>query len=105
MKNFDKPIKVNDTDLAFGGVVRQLMPEMKDIPEDFKRGVGDARKWHDWQSKWFFSGLKEEDLPTPKDGIDLNTAMRHLGAIQSSFSPKHEHKQSAVAWLASKWFV
>jgi anti-sigma factor ChrR (cupin superfamily) len=62
-----------------------------------------GNKHVEFQQKWFFSGLKNEDMPTAKDGIDFNDAMRHLGAIQGSFEPKHEHKQAAVAFLASKW--
>lgn len=40
-----------------------------------------------------------------KDGIDGDTAVRHLRAIQGSFAPKHEHKMEAVAYLASRWFT
>jgi hypothetical protein len=39
-----------------------------------------------------------------KEGVDGNLAFRHLSAIQRSFTPKHEHKEAAVAYLASLWF-
>ena len=41
------------------------------------------------------SGLRERDA----DGIDAKKAMRHLATIQRSWSPKHEHKEAAVAFL------
>lgn len=101
MSKFDKPVVVQPLDLAFGGDTDKLMPAYKDIPAEFKSS---SNYWANWQSKWFFDGLKPEDMPTPKPGIDLDTAMRHLGAINRSFEPKHEHKQAGVAYLASLWF-
>jgi hypothetical protein len=78
--------------------VKRLMPEYKDIPREFK----DIQNPHvKFQSKWFFEGL--DKLPAAKEGIDQVKAMCHLAAIQSSFEPSHEHKQAAVAYLASLW--
>lgn len=95
---FDKPTKISDIDVAFPGSVRNLMPEYALIPEEFK---GRSGKWVEWQSDWFYSGLSA--MPQAKEGIDLKDAMRHLKAIQGSWEPKHEHKQAAVAYLASLW--
>lgn len=98
--NFDKPLTVSGLDVAFGPKdINTLMPAYASIPEEFKRMSG---YWPKWQAEWFFEGLKA--MPTPKAGIDLNTAMGHLAAIQRSFEPKHEHKAAAVAYLASIWF-
>jgi hypothetical protein len=97
--SFDKPTKVSGLDLAFGGKVNELMPPYSEIPDEFKRSSG---VWPNWQSDWFYSGLKR--YPEPKEGINVHEAMRHLGAIQGSFAPKHEHKQAGVAYLASLWF-
>jgi len=58
-----------------------------------------------FQTTWFFKGLTSEDMPTAREGIDLNEAMLHLSAIQRSFEPQHEHKQAAVAYLASLWLI
>jgi hypothetical protein len=93
-----KPIKVDQLDVKFGRI-KDLLPPMKDIPSEFKRYSG---AWCDWQSDWFYSDLK--CYPVPKEGIDLNDAMKHLAAIQSSWEPKHEHKSAGVAYLASLWF-
>jgi hypothetical protein len=94
-----KPADTDMLDLAFGRI-DGLLPAMKDIPEEFfhARGV-----WCKWQEDWFYSGLKR--YPIPKDGIDIKRAMAHLKAIQSSWSPQHEHKQAGVAYLASLWFT
>jgi len=75
------------------------MPPHKDIPREFN---SDRNEWTLWQRKWFFEGL--DVTPEPKDGIDAKKAMRHLATIQRSWMPKHEHKEAAVAFLASLWF-
>jgi len=98
-----KPHKVTGLDLAFGGDMAKLLPKYDDIPEDFRRGRGDARKWIEFQQEWFFRGIKGAEF-TPKAGIDKAEALAHLKAIQGSWEPKHEHKKAAVAWLASLWF-
>lgn len=86
--------------MVFGGGMERLLPPMAAIPVDFKRG---SNKWIRFQQEWFFSGLKNHKA-TPKPGVDLAKAWRHLRSIQGSFEPKHEHKEAAVAWLASRWF-
>ena len=96
-----KPIEVTDADLAFGGNMKKLMPNYKDIPEEFKYG---NNKWCKITARWFFKGLSEETDFIPKDEIDGKTALRHLMAILKSFEPKHEHKEAAVSFLLSQWF-
>jgi len=100
MTSFKKPTDVDKLSTVFGGDMAKLLPPYAQIPEEFKRHNGN--KWTQWQSDWFFSGLK--GYPVPKPGIDVKTAMRHLAAIQGSFAPKHEHKAAGVAYLASLWF-
>ena len=95
-----KPKKVSKSALTFGDVAG-LMPNIYSIPDEFSN-FNSTNKWVKWQADWFFHGL--EKYPTPKEGIDIDMAMRHLAAIQRSFEPKHEHKQAAVAYLASQWF-
>lgn len=79
-----------------------LMPTMQEIPEDFHQDCSASRKFRDWQAHWFYKGLKE--YPKAKPGINLKVAVFHLSEIQASWASKHEHKQAAVAWLASLWF-
>ena len=98
------PQPVSDLELAFpaGRIMSDLMPAMADIPEDFRRDQGDARPWIRFQQQWFFRGLKSVAI-TAKAGIDRAAALRHLAAIQGSYDPQHEHKEAAVAYLASLW--
>jgi hypothetical protein len=94
------PTVIDDATMAFPASVSHLMPSQSEIPADFHRYHGN--RWLQFQSDWFFKGIKLSGLRA-KDGIDLRAALRHLGAIQGSFEPKHEHKTAAVAYLASRW--
>lgn len=93
------PTEIDAATAAFPAGVSNLMPAMNCIPDEFQR---DSNPWVRWQQEWFYCGLKR--YPVPRDGINRAAAMRHLGAIQGSWAPKHEHKQAAVAYLASLWF-
>lgn len=93
------PQKVDDLTLVFPADVRTLMPKHKDIPDAYP-GMA---KWIKFQQDWFYGGLEDVKF-TPKEGINPKDAWRHLKAIQGSFQPKHEHKEAAIAYLASLWF-
>lgn len=96
---WDHPHDLSDSTVTFPCRTSDFMPAMDEIPAEFKRYNGTP--WNRWQSRWFFEGLSE--FPEAKDGIDREAAARHLKAIQGSFEPAHEHKEAAVAWLASLW--
>lgn len=97
----DKPIPISDVQMAFpAGIVEKYMVPRDKIPSEYPNKAF----FLDLQRRWFYSGLSDAELPAVKDGIDENQAWRHLGAIQRSFEPKHEHKQDCVAWLMSLWF-
>jgi hypothetical protein len=104
---FDQPHDLSDVEVAFAaaGRVHALMPTWEDIPENFRhhRGDTESKPWVDLQVAWFYGGLSRA-IVRPLDGVDESKAWRHLSAIQHSFEPTHEHKQAAVAWLASRWF-
>lgn len=98
---FEQPHEVDDATATFGASLHGgMIPPYKDIPDEFKRGNS---PYVEFQRKWFFSGLSREEFPEPKKGIDGKAAIRHLAAIQKSFEPSHEHKEAAVAYLASLW--
>jgi hypothetical protein len=84
----------------YGTKFNELVPDKKDIPKEFNDW---HNPWCELQSTWFFSGLKGYSF-IPKDGVDLNMAMNHLGAIQSSWEPQHEDKVLYVGFLMSEWF-
>jgi hypothetical protein len=105
MITFNQPCVINDVTVVFPArVVGQLMPDMKDIPDAFKTDYGPGKKWVKFQMDWFYGGITATGL-VAREGIDKKLALRHLGAIQGSFEPKHEHKMAAVAYLASLWFT
>lgn len=105
-KDWSKPTQVSALELAFPANALDLMPPYDEIPSQYQANSafnGRGGKWVEFQERWFYSGLEDTEI-TPKEGIDLKAALRHLGAIQGSFQPKHEHKVAAVAYLASLWF-
>ena len=107
MKDFSKPTAVSALDVAFCCNAMELMPAYKDIPEEFRNFIGhNQNQFLKWQQKWFYDGLKKEDISKikPKKGVIVGKALRHLQAIQGSFEPQHEHKEAGVAYLASLWF-
>lgn len=99
-----KPSAVTAPELAFGGDMQKLLPPLADIPVEFK-DRGNGTKWNAIQRKWFFEGLPAGTRFVPKEGVDEQAALRHLGAIQRSWAPKHEHKEAGVSWLMSLWFT
>jgi len=102
MNDWSKPQTVDQLTLVFPARITHLLPPYEEIPQEFKRLAGTP--WNRWQARWFFKGLAPEDIPVTKSGIDFSTAMHHLATIQRSYEPKHEHKEAAVAYLASLWF-
>lgn len=101
MNKFDKPNETTGADLAVGPKsINDFIPAYNTIPQDFKTM---SNEYCNFVSNWFYSGLKIK--PKAKDGIDLNKALCHLKAVLSSFEPKHEHKISGAAYLASKWLI
>jgi hypothetical protein len=101
--DWSQPMEFSALDIVFPTKTGHVMPAYGDIPEDFRNERGDARKWVRFQRQWFFRGVNLKCL-TPKNGVDFSKAVNHLQYIQGSWEPKHEHKQAAVAYLASLWF-
>ena len=101
MKDWTNPTIVTCAQIAFGIDALDHMPIYEDIPKEFKEL---SNPWVKWQQKWFFTGLALSDIPKAKKGIHRKIALNHLSLIQKSFEPKHEHKEAAVAYLASLWF-
>lgn len=99
-QKWSAPKHVDDASLSFGGDMKKLLPQMADIPDEFRRN---SNIWVQFQQDWFYKGLAGASY-VMKPGIPQQDAIRHLAAIQSSFEPKHEHKEAGVAYLASLWF-
>lgn len=94
-----KPQEIDDVTHAFPAGILHLMPQYKDIPDEFKRG---NTKWNQLICDWFFGGLSKLDLKL-KDGLDRKKVLRHIGTILASYEPKHEHKEAGCAYLLSLW--
>jgi hypothetical protein len=92
---------VTHLDITFGGDMSKLLPAYADIPDAFK--TSGHTKWHDLMDDWFFIGVENLNI-TPKPGIVVADAIRHIKAIIVSFAPKHEHKTAGAAYLMSLWF-
>lgn len=95
--DFSQPVEVPNSFLSRHAL--ELMPTWSAIPDSFKRS---SNPWCQLAHRWFFDGL--EGTFVPKTGIDLDRAMRQLKLILGSWSPAHEHKEAAVAYLMSLWF-
>lgn len=92
--------QIDDLTMVFAGSVEHLMPDYLDIPVEFK---SHANKWNKTFWKMFFRGFEGTDL-IPKNGVDKDAALRHIGVIMRSYEPSHEHKEAAVAFLLNEWF-
>jgi hypothetical protein len=88
---------------ACGNDLKELMTPYEDIPEEYQR-YRSGNKFVDITTKWFYKGLPEETDYLPKEGIDIEMALKHLVSILKSFEPKHEHKMACVSYLLSEWF-
>lgn len=100
------PRPVTNLQLAFPVDLGDLLPPWDLIPEAFRADTDISRPWRTFQRRWFAGLLRQDDVAalTARPGVNLNHAARHLAVLQGSFEPRHEHKEAAVAWLASRWF-
>jgi hypothetical protein len=90
--------------LAFPASVSHLMPPRDECEAALDAMPDRGRGWREFQRRWFSNGLPDDTTVNLREGVDGNTAFRHLSAIQGSFEPKHQYKEAAVAYLASLWF-
>lgn len=100
-----KPTPISDLELAFPAHALDLMPPRDECEAALKAMSDGGKKWRDLQFQWFYHGLPADVKFHMQPEIDGDAAVRHLSAIQGSFAPKHEHKEAAVAYLASLWFT
>ena len=98
------PIVIDDATMAFPVSISYLMPAWEDIPAEFRNFNDRQNKWLRFQRDWFFTGITKQKV-VMRDGFSEADAFRHLAAIQRSYEPKHQHKEAAIAYLASLWFV
>lgn len=99
---FSQPTVINDSLLAFPGDLSGLVPDYDRIPDAYKQASHPMARF---QTDLFNGNLEENAYVEAREHIDLNLAVRHLQAINRSFTIKHEHKMSAVAFLADRWLI
>lgn len=111
MDRFEKPAeKVDTVDACFGLgwdnigqlTLQALLPTRDEIPEVFKKYHG--TKWNELAHKWFFEGLRPDEMPKEKEEINRSAALRHLSTLLRTSEIEHNHKEAAVAYLMSLWF-
>lgn len=106
------PQEIDDLTKAFPAhVIGSLMPYMHEIPQDFQEETKVSRSWYLFIGGWQVRGLGEGTgfvgvilAPAVKEAELGEQAFAHLGTLLRSYEPKHQHKEAAVAWLASLWF-
>lgn len=100
-----RPMKIDNKDVVFGpiGKIEEYMPKWTELPEDFRRERGDAKKWINIVDDLFFYGAKDIRCTVKDPTIEQRDIIRHISMLLSSFEPSHEHKTSAVAYLLSLW--
>lgn len=101
-----EPVELNKVQQAFPADALDYMPDADTARTWLEEQGRDA--WQlKFQQDWMFRGV--EDLQfIPRDGswtqVEVDRAFVHLGAIQASYAPKHEHKEAAIAFLVGQWF-
>lgn len=97
------PQRVTDVLLAFPATVQHLMPSPMDL--EAARANWAFPMWERFATSDWFSGKVPANARIHLyEGIDGETAWRHLCCILGSYEPKHEDKIAAVATLAWAWF-
>lgn len=96
------PQVIDDVLCAFPArVIGTLLPEREKIPTEFK---DEATSWNKFIDHWFHIGLPRDVQFHAKTGVDPALAFRHIDACMRSYEPKHQHKMSGCAYLASCFF-
>jgi len=104
-EDWEVPKEISGLDILFAAdVVGKFLPPWDEIPEEFRRNWHRSIGWPKVAETWFFSGLPEGTVFTPKDGIDESKALCQIAACLRSFEPSHEHKIAGVAWLMDLFF-
>jgi len=90
---------ISDNDIWMG--TTKLLPKRVEVPEEFQ--CGSASKWNKLFNDLFYFGLAELNI-TPKEGVDTNAALKCIKAHMASWEPKHQDKESGVAYMMSILF-
>jgi len=93
------PKPVSDLDVMMGATsVAEILPAAAEFQPFYKS------KFADVVTGLFFNGGSTREWEA-KDGVDRDQALRHFKAVLKSFTPSHEVKIAACAFMLSEWFV
>jgi hypothetical protein len=101
-----RPQKIKNIDTMFGiidTVIDIYLPKWTELPMDFRREIGEAKKWINIVDDLFFCGARNIRCVVKDPTIDQVDIMRHVSMLLHSFEPSHEHKTAGVAYLLSLW--
>ena len=100
---FAQPVAIPRVQQVFPANLGDLLPPLDLIPEAYRSGrAGHVSTY----ARSMALGRIDESLALIKrPGVDPELAWTHLCTIASSFEPKHEHKEAALAWLLSMWYL
>lgn len=84
---------ITDPELAFS--TERLLPEWKDIPDDFRRG----NIYTKLAEAIFYGWAMPECVVELFEGIEAEKLNRCVRAHLQSWGPKHEHKIAGVGYM------
>lgn len=102
MSNTETPDVPDVPDLAVAFGDTSHLPAMEDLPEEFQREQHPACRVA--RKLFFHGGTLREHGYVPRENINAGKATRAIGAVLSSFEPKHEHKIAGAGYMIDLWF-
>jgi hypothetical protein len=85
------------------GIDESKIPAREDIPSEFVDGWK-HNPWCKVAESWFFDGMDADTVTAKNEDVDVDAALRAVGALLRSWTPKHEHKIAVAGWWLSTWF-
>jgi hypothetical protein len=78
-------------------------PAYYELPPEY-RSSHDKTPGRKLFSNWFYSGVRREDIPDAKEGVNKAEALQIIRTIMRSWSPSHEYKAGLCGYLFDQWF-
>jgi hypothetical protein len=99
-----RPQEVSEIDLAFPARGLELAPSVEQVAA--ARAKWSEETWILWERfGWrFFYGTPKIERLYLKDGIDGDTAWKHLQVVAGCYGFRQQDKEAALEYLADRWF-
>jgi len=95
-----QPIDVTNVEIVFAKNVDHLIPNMDDIPEEFK---DDEHPWVLVAKKWEERGLPLKTKFLVKEGLDANKVTNHIFAVRNCWGMHPGKKMVCLAYIMYQW--